>query len=92
MIAAGLVVDEADDLVAELAVLEDAIGDDAAEVARAGDQDAAQPDARQPAPFERFADELARQIAERDVDDEEDAPDELRDFVERRRPCSVVWT
>jgi hypothetical protein len=55
MIAAGLVVDEADDLIAQLAMLEDAIGDDAAEIAGAGDQDPAQADARQPAPLERFA-------------------------------------
>ena len=60
VVAAGAVVDEADDLVAELAVLEHAVGDHAAEVAGAGNQDAAQADARQPAPLERFADELAR--------------------------------
>ena len=81
MIAAGLVVDEADHLIAQLAMFENAIRDHAAEIAGAGDQDAAQPDARQPAPFERFANELARQIPERDVADEEDAPDDARHFV-----------
>ncbi len=39
VVAAGAVVDEADHLVAELAVLEDAVGDHAAEVAGAGDED-----------------------------------------------------
>ena len=81
MIAAGLVVDEADQLIAKLAMFEDAVGHHAAEIAGAGDQDAAQPDARQPPPLQRFADELARQIAERDVADEEDAPDDARHFV-----------
>ncbi len=38
------------------------------------------PDARHPAALQRFADELARQVAEHDVADEEDAPDEARDF------------
>ena len=80
MIAACLVVDESHDLVSELAMLEDAIRDDAAEIAGAGDQDLAQPDARQPAPLQRFADELARQVTERDVGDEEEAPDDPRHF------------
>ena len=81
VIAAGAIVDEADDLIAELAVLEDLVGDHAAEIAGAGDQDAAQADAGDPAPLERLADELARQVAERDVADEEDAPDAARDLV-----------
>ena len=46
VIAAGAIVDEADDLIAELAVLKDLLGDDAAEVAGAGNQDALQADAR----------------------------------------------
>ena len=79
MIAAGAIVDEADDLVAELAMLEDLVGDHAAQLAGAGNQDAAQADARGPAPLERFAHELARQVAERDVEDEEDAPRPPRD-------------
>ena len=74
MVAAGAIVDEADDLIAELAMLENLVGDHASEIAGAGDEDAPQPDARDPAPLERLAHELARQIAERDVEDEEDAP------------------
>src|SRR5687768_13035433 len=80
MIAAGFVVDEADDLIAELAMLEDAIRHHAAEIAGAGDQNAAQPDARQPPALEGFADELARQVAERDVADQENAPHRARHF------------
>ena len=80
VIAARLVVDEAHDLVTELAMLEDAIRDDAAEIAGARDQDLSQPDARQPSPFQRFANELARQVAERDVGDEEEAPDDPGHF------------
>ena len=43
MIAAGLVVDEADDLETEFTMFEDAIGDDAAEIPCAGDQDRRSP-------------------------------------------------
>ena len=45
VVAAGAVVDEADDLEAELAVLEDLVGDQPAEVAGAGDQHALEADA-----------------------------------------------
>ena len=65
VIAAGAIVDEADDLIAELAVLQDLLGDDAAQIAGAGDQDALEPDARLPAPLEQLAHELAR--AEREA-------------------------
>ena len=60
MIAGGPVVEEPDDLEAELAVLEDLVGDELAEVAGAGDQHALQADARLPAALERLAHELAR--------------------------------
>ena len=46
VIAAGLVVDEADHLVAELAVLEQLVDDHAAQLAGAGDQHALEADAR----------------------------------------------
>ena len=46
VIAAGAIVDEADDLIAELAVLEHAVGHHAAEIAGAGDEDALQADRR----------------------------------------------
>ena len=81
VIAAGAIVDEADDLVAELAMLEDLVGDHPPEVARAGDENAPQPDAGGPAPLERLAHQLARQIAERDVEDQEDGPHPPRHFV-----------
>ena len=81
MVAAGPVVDEADDLIAELAMLEDLVRDHASELAGTGDEDAAQPDAGHPAPLERLAHDLARQVAERDVEDEEDRPDRARHFV-----------
>ena len=76
------VVEEADDLEAELAVLEDLVGDDPPEVAGAGDQHPLEADARAPAALERFADELARGVGEGDVQDEEEQPDKLRDLVE----------
>ena len=54
VIAAGAVVDEPDDLEAQLAVLEDLVGDQPAEVAGAGDQDALEADAGAPAALERL--------------------------------------
>ena len=78
VVAAGLVVDEADHLVAELVVLEQLVDDHAAQLAGAGDEDALEADALAPAPLQRFADQLARGVGERDVDDEEQAPDQLR--------------
>ena len=60
VIAAGPIVDEADQLEAELAVLEDLVGDHPSEIAGAGDQHALEADAGPPAPLERFAHELAR--------------------------------
>ena len=85
MIAARAIVDEADDLIAELAMLEHLVRDHAAKLAGAGNQDAPQPDAGGPAPLERFAHELARQVAERDVEQQEDAPDRLRHLIRADR-------
>ena len=76
------IVEEADNLEAQLAVLEDLVGDDPPEVAGAGDQHALQADARAPAAFEGFAHELARGVREGHVQDQEEQPDPLRDFVE----------
>ena len=81
VVAAGAIVHEADDLIAKFAMLENLVGHHAAEIAGAGNQDAAQADAGDPAAFQRLADELARQVAEPDVADEEQPPDELRDLV-----------
>ncbi len=64
VIAAGAVVHEADHLVAELAVLQDAVGHHAAEVAGAGDQDPLQADAGAPAALEQLAHDLARRVGE----------------------------
>ena len=60
VIAAGAVVHEADDLIAELAVLEDLVGDQPAELAGAGDQDPLEADAGTPPALERLAHQLAR--------------------------------
>ena len=54
VVAAGAVVDEADDLVAQLAVLQDAVGHQPAEIAGAGDQHALEADAGAPAPLEQL--------------------------------------
>ena len=88
VIAAGAIVEEADDLEAELAVLEDLVGDQPPEVAGAGNQHALEADARPPAALERFAHELARGVREDDVEDQEQRPDRLRDLVDARRPSA----
>ena len=92
VIAGRAVVDEADDLIAELAVLEDLVGDQAAELAGAGDQNPLQADAGAPAALEHLAHELARREGQRDVQDEEDRPDHLRDLERAARlaPRSVA--
>ena len=78
MIAGRAVVHEPDDLIAELAVLEDLVRDEAAQLAGSGDQNPLQPDAGAPAALEHLAHELARRVGGRGVQDEEDAPDHLR--------------
>ena len=60
VIAAGAIVDEANHLEAELAVLEDAIGDHASEIAGAGNQNPLQADAGAPAALQQLADHGAR--------------------------------
>ena len=80
VIAAGAVVDEADDLIAELAVLEDLVGDQPAELAGAGDQNPLEADAGAPAALEHLAHELARRERQRDVEHQENRPDRLRHF------------
>ncbi len=62
MIAAVAIVDEPDDLEPQLAMFEDLVGDQASEVARAGDQDPLEADPRAPSPLERFAHELSREV------------------------------
>ena len=52
VIAAGPVVDEADDVVSQLAVLENLVGDEPAELARAGDENPLEPDACPPPPLQ----------------------------------------
>ena len=48
-----------------------------AELARAGDENAPQPDARTPPPFEDLAHKLTQREGEGDVQHEKDAPHEL---------------
>ena len=71
------------------------VGDQPAEVARAGDEHALEADAGTPAPLERFAHELTRRVREDDVDDEEEQPDRPRNLVDalaslRRQQRRVV--
>src|SRR5262245_53256639 len=80
MVAERFVVDEADELISEFPVLEDLVRDETPEFARPGNQNPLEADAGAPAPLERFANELARRVGEPDVQDEEDQPDDLRDF------------
>jgi hypothetical protein len=81
VIAAGAIVDEADHLVAELTVLQDAIRDHPSKFAGAGNQDSLQADAGFPAAFQHLAHGFARRVAEDDGEDQEDDPDPVRDFV-----------
>ena len=85
VIAARAIVDETDHLIAELAMLKNLLGDDAAEVACAGNQDALQPEAGFPAPLEHLADELARTERQSDVDHQEQGPDDARDLIRANR-------
>ena len=80
MIARRPVVDEADDLIPELAMLQNLVGDQTPELAGARDENALEADAGAPASLQNFSDELARGIGERHVEDEEDRPDGLRDL------------
>ncbi len=82
VIPAGAVVEEAHHLEAELAMLEDLVGDDASEVAGARDQNTLQPDPGAPPPLEGLSHQLARRVRQADIDDQEDHPDVLGDFVE----------
>ena len=81
IVAACPIVDETDDLIAQLAVLKDSFGDDSTEIASSGYQDALEADARFPAALQHFANELARAEGEYDVEDEEQRPDDSRDLI-----------
>ena len=61
VIAGGAIVDEPDDLIAELAVLDDLVGDEAAQLAGSRNQDPLQTDAGAPPALEHVAHELARE-------------------------------
>src|SRR5262245_30454475 len=80
MIAGGPIVDESDDLIAELPVFEDLVSDQAAEVAASGNQDLFEADPRAPAPLEDLSHELTRRERQRNVQDQKDDPDRLRNF------------
>ena len=81
VVAASAVIHEADDVVAQLPVLQDLVGHQASEFSGARNQDALEADARTPPPLERLADQFARGKRQQDVEAEEDAPDQLRHFV-----------
>ena len=85
VVAGCAVVDETDDLIAQLAVLENLVGDEPPEVARARDQDALEPDAGAPAALEHLAHQLARRERQADVQHQEDRPDRLRHLEGARR-------
>ena len=80
MVAARTVVEEPDDLQAEVPVFEDSVGQQAPEFTRAGDEHPLEADARSPAALEELAHEFARAEGEQDVDCEKQRPHELRDF------------
>src|SRR5688572_19089978 len=89
VVAAGPIVEKTDHLVAELAVLEDPIGDHPAQIAGAGDEDALEADAGAPAPFEQLTHALPGRVGEQHVQDEEKAPDQLRHLV--RAACLCLF-
>ena len=64
VVAGGAVVDEPDDAVAEVAVLEQLVGDGAPEVAGPGNQHPLEADAAPPAPLEGLAHEGPRAVGE----------------------------
>ena len=59
VIAAGPIVNEADDLVAELAMLQDTVGNHASEIARARDENSLEADTGAPPALEQLAHALA---------------------------------
>jgi hypothetical protein len=77
VIAAGAIVDESDHLIPELAVLEHAIGNHAAEIAGAGDENPLQPDPRPPAPLQELPHCFARGIGEHHRQHEKQSPHDL---------------
>jgi hypothetical protein len=86
VIAAGAIVDEADHLVTELAVLEHPVGDHPSQVAGAGDENALETDTGAPPTLQQLAHHLARHVGEDDRQGEKERPDDLRHFVGARRP------
>ena len=86
VIAGRAIVHEPDDLIAELAVLDDLVRDQTTQLAGSGDQNPLQPDAGAPAALEHIAHELARSVGGRGVQDEEDAPHHLRDLEDAAGP------
>ena len=68
------IVDESDEDEAELGVFQDAVGDHAAELAGADDQDALEADAAAPPPLEEIADDLAGQIGGEHAEADEKRP------------------
>ncbi len=85
VVARGPVVEKADDLEAELAVLEQLVRDEPAQIARAGNQHALEPDAGTPPALECLTHELARGVGEDDVDGQEQQPDRAGDLVDALR-------
>ena len=77
VIAARAIVDEADDLIPELAMLQNPVGHHATEIAGAGNQDSLQSDARAPSPLEQLAHRFARAVGEQDVETQEERPHDL---------------
>src|SRR5437588_11946332 len=77
---ARLVIDEADDLIAELAVFEDLVGHESPELAGPGDQNPLEADAGAPPPLQHFSHELAGRERQQDVQEEKDHPHDVRDL------------
>ena len=89
MITARPVVDEADDLIAEFPVLEHLVGNHSSQLAGARDENPAQSHTGHPSPLQRLAHEFSREIAECDVENEEDGPSPLGHLVSTHIPLGI---
>src|SRR5688572_21064471 len=77
VIAPGAVVHEPHDLVAELPVLQDAVGHHASEITGSGDENPLQTNPGAPAALEQLANRLPRQVCEHHVQSQEEPPHDL---------------
>src|SRR5262245_44665940 len=89
VIAARPIVHETDDLISELAMLQDSIRDHPSKIPRAGNQDSLETDAGAPPMLEQGAHQPTRTVREQHVAGQEHSPDELRNLVRAVRLVDI---